>query len=89
MKELKHFKENKEIIDYIIVKDKSLKKETIKPLKKISYEEDKTLETVIEDQSLRIDFLERDIRGLEKEIKDLKALIKHIEGGLNLRWKNC
>lgn len=85
MKELKHFKENKEIIDYIIVKDKSLKKETIKPLKKISYEEDKTLETVIEDQSLRIDFLERDIRGLEKEIKDLKALIKHIEGGLNLR----
>lgn len=85
MKELKHFKENKEIIDYIIVKDKSLKKETIKPLKNITYKEDKTLDTIIEDQSLRIDFLERDIRGLEKEIKDLKALIKHIEGGLNLR----
>lgn len=85
MKELKHFKENKEMIDYIIVKDKSLKKETIKPLKNITYKEDKTLDTIIEDQSLRIDFLERDIRGLEKEIKDLKALIKHIEGGLNLR----
>ena len=85
MKELKHFKENKEIIDYIIVKDKSLKKETIKPLKNITYKEDKTLDTIIEDQSLRIDFLERDIRGLEKEIKDLKALIKHIERGLNLR----
>lgn len=81
-----HFKKNKEDNDYIKVYDRNLKKETIKPIKDIIFE-NKSLQEEINNLKKQINELKSNFVMLESLFSHQNKELREIKRGLNLRWK--
>ena len=83
----KHFKEHKELTDYITVIDHSLNNEAIKLLKNVELDKGYTLGEHLEALVLYDKHLQEKVFELQDEVGKLKEAIELILGGLNLRWR--
>lgn len=82
-----HFRENKSELDYILVYDKTLKGEKIKPLKDIKLFETNSLINEYDKIYNELNETKKHLKALEQDLKETKELLSSVVRGLNSRWK--